>query len=77
MIIQVKFFGLLTDIVGAAQMDVKDVADTNALKEKLLHDFPKLKSCQFAIAVSKQIVKQNQLLNSGDVVALLPPFAGG
>ena len=77
MSIQIKFFGSLADAAGKSQVDINDVNDTDSLKEKMLKDFPKLMNYQFVIAVSKQIVKKNQALNSGDVVALLPPFAGG
>ncbi|MCC6865911.1 MAG: MoaD/ThiS family protein [Ignavibacteria bacterium] len=77
MSIQVKFFGLLTEIVGADEISVNGIADTDELKTKLLRDFPKLKDNRFVIAVSKQIIRNNQALHAGDVVALLPPFAGG
>jgi molybdopterin converting factor small subunit len=77
MTIQVKFFGLLVDIVGETEMDITGINDTDSLKQKMLSDFPKLKDQSFVIVVSKQIVKGNQILNPCDVVALLPPFAGG
>ncbi|MBI4931464.1 MAG: MoaD/ThiS family protein [Bacteroidetes bacterium] len=77
MSIQINLFGSLAEVVGKTQLNINDVNDTEALKQKMLDDFPKLKNYQFVIAVSKQIIKENQLLNAGDVVALLPPFAGG
>ena len=77
MSIQIRFFGPLADAVGKSRMDIKDINDTETLKRKMLKDFPKLKNYPFVIAVSKQIVRENQSLNPGDVVALLPPFAGG
>jgi molybdopterin converting factor small subunit len=77
MSIQVRFFGPLTDVVGRSQVEVVDVKDTGSLRDKMLKDFPLLANYQFVIAVSKQIVRENKVLNSGDVVALLPPFSGG
>lgn len=77
MSIQIQLFGMLADVLGRNQLDISDVCDTDGLMSKLLKDHPKLNNCQFVIAVSKKIVKGNQVLNSGDVVALLPPFAGG
>ena len=77
MSIQLKFFGLLADIVGQTDLSVDGINDTDALKQKMLNDFPKLKDQNFVIAVSKQIIKGNQTLKPGDAVALLPPFAGG
>ena len=75
--IQVKLFGLLADIVGKADLTIDGIKDTDSLKKKMLSDFPKLQDQSFLIVVSKQIVKGNQILNSGDTIALLPPFAGG
>jgi molybdopterin converting factor small subunit len=77
MSIQINFFGSLVDTVGKSQMDIREVDDTDTLKQKLLIGFPKLKNYHFVIAVGKQIANGNQTLKSGDVVALLPPFAGG
>ena len=77
MSIQVKLFGSLVDVVGKNDLAIEGINDTDSLKKKMLVDFPKLKDQSFVVAVSKQIVKGNQVLNSGDTVALLPPFAGG
>ena len=77
MSIHVKFFGLLADIIGKTDLTIDGISDTDSLKKKMLNDFPKLKGQSFTIAVSKQIIKGNQSLNSGDEIALLPPFAGG
>lgn len=77
MSIQINFFGSLVDAVGKSQIDIRGIDDTDALNQKLLNDFPKLKNHHFVIAVGKQITNGNQTLKSGDVVALLPPFAGG
>lgn len=77
MSIQIKFFGLLADTIGKSQLDLQGVENTNSLRQVLFTDYPELKNCQFIIAVEKKIIKQNQKLNPGDEVALLPPFAGG
>ena len=77
MSIHVKLFGSLANIVGKSDIDIKGINDTDSLKQKMLNDFPNLKDQQFVIAISKQIAQGNKMLKSGDVVALLPPFAGG
>jgi molybdopterin converting factor small subunit len=77
MSIHIKLFGNLADIVGRAEIDVAGINNTDSLKQKMLAEFPKLKDQSFLIVVSKQIIKENQALKPGDVVALLPPFAGG
>jgi molybdopterin converting factor small subunit len=32
---------------------------------------------RYALAVNQQVVAHNQVLNEGDVVAVLPPVSGG
>lgn len=75
--VQVMLFGSLAEVVGKPRLEIKDCTDTASLKEKLVMEFPKLNNYEFVIAVYKQIVTGNAKINSGDVVALLPPFAGG
>ena len=77
MIIQVKLFGVLADVAGKAEVQLQNINDTDSLKEKIVVDFPKLKKHSFVVAVYKKIANGNEMLNNGDVVALLPPFAGG
>ena len=77
MSIQVKLFGVLADVVGQPELLLKNIGDTDSLKEKMISDFPKLKMHSFVVAVYKKISNENQVLSNGDVVALLPPFAGG
>lgn len=77
MSITIKIFGQLAEIVGSNEWHVQDASDTNFIKERLISDFPKLKNFPFAIVVNKKFVNQNQKIQTGDVVALLPPFAGG
>lgn len=77
MSIRIKLFGLLADTIGKPLLELNGVENTDSLKQILFFDYPGLKNCQFIIAVDKKIIKQNQKLNPGDEVALLPPFAGG
>ncbi len=75
--IQIKIFGQLADIIGSDELQLQHMNDTGSLRKKLISDFPKLANYPFVVAVGKKIVNGNQKLNAGDVVALLPPFAGG
>lgn len=70
-------FGSLAEAVGQPKLEVKDCKDTASLKDKLVKEFPRLSKYEFVMAVYKQIVNGNTKINNGDVVALLPPFAGG
>ena len=77
MSVQIKIFGQLAEIVGCSELQLEVVDDTNFVRTKMISDFPKLEKYPFVIAVNKIIVNKNQKINTGDVVALLPPFAGG
>lgn len=77
MSIQIKFFGPLADVVGKAELVAELFSDTDLLRERMLDDFPGLKNHQFVMAVDKHIIRNNTELKAGNVVALLPPFAGG
>ena len=75
--VRIKFFGMLAEVTGKAEMDFDHVNDVDSLHKKVIADFPKLGNHQFVIAVNKKIVDRNATLYAGDVVAFLPPFAGG
>lgn len=77
MSIQIKFFGQIAEVTGTGEMVLQGINDTNSLQTKLLSDFPQLKNYQFVVAVDKKIINGNETLHAGNVVALLPPFAGG
>ena len=75
--IQVLFFGSLTDATLVADITMDMVADTHALIEQLKQQFPALTTAKYFIAVNRQMITNNALLKTGDVVALMPPFSGG
>lgn len=77
MSIQIKIFGHLAEIAGSNELELQGVSDTDLVRERLISDFPKLANYPFVIAVNKMIINRNQKINTGDVLALLPPFAGG
>lgn len=76
MILKVIMFGKLADIAGSS-VSVNGVADTDSLINELNRKFPGLENAKYVIAVNKQIIKENTVLNNESVVAFLPPFSGG
>jgi len=40
-------------------------------------DYPEFTQTKYLIAVDKQVIKENTVLNNKSTVALLPPFSGG
>jgi molybdopterin synthase sulfur carrier subunit len=76
MSIKIIFFGKLSDIAGSS-VSVNDVTDTEGLINALHKNYPALANTKYVIAVDKQVIRQNTILNNNSIVALLPPFSGG
>jgi len=75
-LINIMPFGQIAEITGADAFQL-EAADTDQVQQALYERFPALEKRAYAIAVNKVIVKDNTMLSSGSVVALLPPFSGG
>lgn len=75
----ILFFGTLADIAATHRTTIDDeqVVDTNSLQIFLTKKYPELKRYKYLIAVNQSVSKENILLEEGDEIALLPPFAGG
>ena len=76
MSVKIILFGKLADIAGGA-VSVDNVADTDSLINALHNDYPEFAKTKYVIAVDKQVIKENTVLNKKSTVALLPPFSGG
>ena len=76
MSMHIILFGQLADIAGNSVF-VNNVADTDSLINALHKTYPALAEAKYVIAVNKQVITSNTLLNEISVVALLPPFSGG
>jgi len=76
MSVKIILFGKLADIAGGP-VSVDNVADTDSLINALHKDYPEFAKTKYVVAVDKQIVKGNTVLNKKSTVALLPPFSGG
>ncbi len=77
MAVNIIIFGQLTDITGEQNLVISDVNDTDQLVAKLNRMFPAMAGTKFIIAVNKQVISENTILNSNSTIALLPPFSGG
>lgn len=74
---KVIVFGMLAEQIGSSEISVDKVDDTKMLKSVLIERYPSLKSVPFQMAVNANKISENIRLNENDVIALLPPFAGG
>ena len=76
MSVKILLFGKLADIAGGVVL-LDSVADTDSLINALEEEYPEFTKTKFVIAVDKQVIKENTVLNKKSTVALLPPFSGG
>ncbi len=74
--IQVLSFGQLAEITGRERF-LLEAVDTDDLQQSLCEKYPEFKAKKYAIAVNRQLVRENTVLTENAEVALLPPFSGG
>ena len=70
-------FGIIAEKIGASNLSLEDIKDTDTLKEKLGQQYPALQELNFTVSVNRKIVHGNTVLDDHAEVALLPPFSGG
>lgn len=78
--ITVKYFGITTDITQKTEevffMDEEPIT-LKKLQLKIEVKYPKILVINYSIVVNQKFLQNDILLQNGDVIALLPPFAGG
>lgn len=75
--VKVLFFGVLTDVAGTSIKVYNGVKSLSDLKFRITDDFPEIVHYDYRISVNNTIVVDDPVLNDGDEIALMPPFAGG
>ena len=79
--IQVLFFGVLKDIVGAGSevSEVSDGSTLGAIFESYAERFPRLREMERSILFARNRAYEDRsvLASAGDEVAFLPPVSGG
>lgn len=78
--ISVLFFGVLSEVTGMPCKIYKGIGSYNELRHRMEDDFPGIFNYNFRIAVNREIRDfggAGPVLNDGDEIACLPPFAGG
>lgn len=80
MIINIKYFGLLADITKKKeeQMTLDESNFSVAfLKSKMESAYQELQNTNYSVAVNQAMVGMDTNIKDQDVIAFLPPFAGG
>jgi molybdopterin synthase sulfur carrier subunit len=80
MTITIKYFGLLVDLTHKNEEELifgENKMSVAYLKAKLEIFYSNLNQVPFTIAVNQKKVDLDYLIQHQDIVAFLPPFAGG
>ncbi|MCD6332012.1 MAG: MoaD/ThiS family protein [Bacteroidales bacterium] len=75
--VQVRYFGAIAEITGKEQERIPFSGQLNVLLETLKTKYSLLQTADYQVSVNFTIIQDNPILNDGDEIALLPPFAGG
>jgi molybdopterin synthase sulfur carrier subunit len=80
MTITLKYFGLLADITQLKEEQLTFDEDTilvSALKSKIENSYQNMQNTTYNIAVNQTMSDLKTAIKDNDVIAFLPPFAGG
>ena len=78
--ITVLLFGIIRDVIGenTLKLDLEKATSIGQLKQDLLKKYNNLyRYNNFSIAVNEEYADAHYILQSNDVVALIPPVSGG
>lgn len=80
MTITLKYFGSLVDITQKKEevflMEESNIS-LSFLKNKIEMTYEELKSTNYSIAINQAMSSLDHTIKDQDVIAFLPPFAGG
>lgn len=80
MTITLKYFGLLVDITQKKEevftME-ENMVSVSFLKSKIETEYDELKNTNYSIALNQSMSSLDNNIKDKDVIAFLPPFAGG
>lgn len=80
MTVTLKYYGLVVDITQKKEeiLAIEENKTTaSGLKAKIENRYKELKNTNYSIAVNQSIVGLEFSIQDQDVIAFLPPFAGG
>lgn len=79
--ITVRYFAQARELAGAKeeQLEISGSSDVRTAVSKIIEIHPRLIEMErlLRVIVNGRMINENILLKNGDVVALLPPIAGG
>ena len=78
--ITVKYFGIIADITQKKEESffIDDKSNTLKNLQYIIEiKYPKMLVINYSIAVNKKFLQNDISLKNNDIIAFLPPFAGG
>lgn len=75
--INVLYFGSIRDLTLKGSEQVENPGSLDSLKDQLTVKYPGLEGMRFQFSVNRRLSRGNEVIETGDEIALLPPFAGG
>jgi len=78
--VNILAFGIVKDIFSKSiiEVDVTDTATVAILKTQLEEKYPRLKQLSsYMVAVNNEYAWQEQLIDTRDEIAIIPPVSGG
>ncbi|WP_293871554.1 MoaD/ThiS family protein [Flavobacterium sp.] len=76
----IKYFGIIADITSKTEEVIfieDDCITLKLIQSKIEIKYPKILVINYSIAVNKKFLQNDILLKNKDIIAFLPPFAGG
>lgn len=79
MLVTIKYFGMLLELTSKTTetININNNTSISQIETILLKKYPNIKNVPYNIALNLKIQNKSTLLNNGDELAFLPPFAGG
>ena len=74
--VTVLLFAQLAELFPTSTLEM-EVTSWQEIIENLESKNPDFTGQQYSVAINEEIVQNDIVLKDGDIVALLPPFAGG
>lgn len=75
--VEIRFFGQLTDLTKTETVFLDNVTDTDLVMKKIIEMYPALANSTFKMALNNKLINGNIEVAENSIIAIMPPFSGG
>jgi molybdopterin synthase sulfur carrier subunit len=75
--IEILSFGKIAEFIKPQKLNLEGITDTDGFQQYLEKTHPQLQNMKYKLALNKQLVQSNTMLNHDVTIAIMPPFSGG